>query len=74
MTAQLQLFWYEFMWAMHRGLTSFQLGLAALVPRWLVAACVIRCVAHATTGKHSATNPGEIRAMTALKRWDEPNV
>jgi hypothetical protein len=74
MTAQLQLYWLSINWELSRRVEKFQFNLAWLLPRWLVAMAVVRCVAHATTGKYANTDPTDIRAMTALKRWDSPNV
>ncbi|HEX8838231.1 MAG TPA: hypothetical protein VF748_14915 [Candidatus Acidoferrum sp.] len=49
---------------------KFQLWLAWKMPRRLVYWCAIRLLAHATTGKYSATLVSDLRAVDALDRWN----
>lgn len=55
------------------GMTKFQIqrAIANMLPRWLVEVATIRLIAHATTGKYGSTDVNELRAMTALRRWDK---
>lgn len=48
--------------------------IAGLLPRWLVRHAAIRLISHATTGIYANTDTTEVRALTALRRWDERNV
>lgn len=47
--------------------------IAWILPRSLVMWAFIRVVSHATTGKWSHQVVPELKAMDALKRWDESN-
>lgn len=49
---------------------SLQMWFAWRLPRWLVKWAAVRLMAHATTGKYSATVVPELTAMDALKRWE----
>lgn len=53
-----------------RRLDKLKMGIAWLMPRWLVYWCAVRLISHATTGKYSHADSTEIRAMTALRRWE----
>lgn len=44
-----------------------------VLPRSIVMWAYIRVVAHATTGKYGNQIVPDLKAMDALKRWDEPN-
>jgi hypothetical protein len=52
----------------------FWLWMAHRMPRVLVRWCVVRCVAHATTGKYGNQIVSELSAMDAMDRWEKSNV
>lgn len=39
------------------------------LPKRLIYLASVRLMAHATTGKHNTTNPGELSTVEALRRW-----
>lgn len=41
------------------------------LPRWLVYWCAIRLIAHASQGQYGGEIVPEIKAMDALKRWED---
>lgn len=45
--------------------------IANMLPEWLIEMATIRLVVYATTGKYSMTDVSELRAMTALRRWNK---
>lgn len=51
----------------------FMHWLAAHLPRQLIYFASIQLIAHATTGKHSSTDPHDLNVVDALKRWEQPN-
>lgn len=53
---------------------NFWIWTAQRLPRSLVLWTTIRLMNHGTTGKWGETQIPEVRAVTLLKRWDEPNV
>lgn len=55
------------------NMTKFQVQrmVANMLPHWLVELATIRLIVHATTGKYGSTDVSELRAMTALRRWDK---
>lgn len=73
MTMKLSLFWLSLCWACRRRVEELKFCIARTLPRWLVYHATVLCIAHATTGKHATTDASEIRAMTALKRWETSN-
>lgn len=48
--------------------------LAYLLPKPLVYWCSIRLIAHATTGAYSNQVVPDLRAMDALKRWEDVTI
>lgn len=70
---KLRWFWLDLMWELRRTLGSVQMGIAWMLPRWLVYHAAVRLIAYSTVGKYGHTSVSEIRAMTALKRWGTSN-
>ena len=56
------------LWIMKKD--KLQMWFAWRLPKWLVKWAAVRLIAHATTGKYSATVVPEMTAMDALKRWE----
>ncbi len=50
---------------------KIQRWLAWRLPHGLVYWAAVRLLAHATTGKYSATIVPDLRAMDALQRWEK---
>ena len=51
---------------------AYQCG--QVLPHWLVRRAAMRMIVHGTVGKFGSTDVTDVRAVTILRRWDEPNV
>lgn len=68
---KMQIWFYRANCWLDRAKFNIQRAVANMLPRWLVEMATIRLVVHATTGKYGATDVSELRAMTALRRWNK---
>lgn len=70
------LWWFElrgldFCWRYERFKERTKMVIVWALPDWVIYTAAIRLIAHATTGEHQRTDVNEIRALTALKRWEK---
>ncbi len=49
---------------------NWHMTVARLLPPWLVYACAVRLMAHATTHRYSNKTPDEASVIAALKEWN----
>lgn len=58
----------------NKAIEKAAIGIAWALPRWLVYWCGVRLITHATTGKYGCEVVPELKAMDALKRWQNKGV
>ena len=74
MTDSLLWMWLSICISMKRKKENLAYGCAEMLPRWLVKRAAMRMIVHGTVEKFGTTDVTDVRAVTVLRRWNEPNV